>query len=128
MPPHVGRTFREDRDIWTTGGSRRISGAASFVGEVESPFRKLATAPLAVLAVLYDDLTRPIPLIISRPQTPRSASEISWGHMASESRSPVIPANLTGTWPGLHPFTEKGTRNRQTRIGLRRIRYACGSR
>lgn len=31
------------------------------------------------------------------------------------TRGPVIPANLTGTLPGLHPFIEKGTRNRRAR-------------
>lgn len=32
--------------------------------------------------------------------------------MAFESRSPVIPANLVETLPELHPFVEKGMRNR----------------
>lgn len=36
--------------------------------------------------------------------------------MASESRSPVIPANLVETLPELHPFTEKGTRNRRVEV------------
>lgn len=34
----------------------------------------------------------------------------------SESRSPVIPANLVETLPELHPFTEKGTRNRRVEV------------
>ncbi|XP_018407142.1 PREDICTED: uncharacterized protein LOC108783145 [Cyphomyrmex costatus] len=98
----LGYTFRVDYDIWTTGGSQ-IS-----CGEVESPFRKLAPTLYPCLMTT----SRLIPLIIFGLQTPYLCAEISWGHMASESRSPVIPANLVETLPELHPFTEKGTRNR----------------
>lgn len=60
--------------------------------------------------------SRLIPLIIFGLQTPFRCAEISWGHMASESRSPVIPANLVEILPELHPFTEKGTWNRRVEV------------
>lgn len=69
------------------------SPAAPRIGGLESPFRKLAPHPLSYPYLMTT--SRPIPVNYFRvPQTPIRCAKISWGHMASESGSPVIAANL----------------------------------
>jgi len=99
----IGYTFRVDYDIWTTRESQ-IS-----CGEIESPFRKLA--PHSLLSLPYDDFTPDFVNYFRLTNTFPLRRDFM-GHMASEPRSPVIPANLVETLPELHPFTEEGMRNR----------------
>lgn len=83
--------------------------AVTYVGKVESPFRKLAPHLLYTLSLPYDDFSRLIPLIISSPQTPFRCAERDFmrTYGVRVTRGPVIPANLTGTLPELHPFLSK---------------------
>lgn len=109
--------FRADRDIWATRERSSNFLRLPTSARLKVHFANWHHTPYTLsLSLPYDDFSRPIPLIISRLQTPfRCVGRDFMGtYGVRVTRGPVIPANLAGTLSELHPFIEKGTRNRCT--------------
>jgi hypothetical protein len=102
---YIVYTFRVDRDICATKDSK--SPAASYVGEVESPFRKLAPH----LSLSYDLMTtsRLIPLIIFQLA---NIFSLRWDFMGTYGIRVTSVQSFRLIWPKLcqnsTPLPKKG--------------------